>query len=53
MASCLVDDRHDRPLRASGHLGAGVELLRERLDDTRALAAACLLAGILRISTAT
>src|ERR1700720_584240 len=46
MASCHVDDRHDRTLRASGHLGAGVELVRERLDDARAQASACALVAV-------
>src|ERR1700687_5733617 len=46
MPSCHVDDRHDRALRASGHLGAGVELMRERLDDARAQAAACALVAV-------
>src|ERR1700719_3014715 len=46
MASCHVDDRHDRTLRASGLLAAGVELVRERLDDARAQAAACALVAV-------
>src|SRR3984893_15448216 len=46
MASCHVDDRHDRPLRVSGHLGAGIELVRERLDDARAQASACALVAV-------
>ena len=41
-----VDDRHGRALWSGGHLGAGAELVRKRLDDARAEAGAYALVAV-------